>query len=57
MLVLLDAVNWFFNVSNKALDIVLPWALLIVLLIYPVYYLIKGIIKVSKEVSARAKAK
>ena len=49
MMVVLEAINWFFNVANKALDIVLPWVLLFVLLIYPVFYLIRGIRKVNKE--------
>jgi hypothetical protein len=49
MMGVLEAINWFFNVSNKALDIMLPWVLLIILLIYPIYYLIRGIKKANKE--------
>jgi len=55
MMVLLEAINWFFNVFNKALDIMLPWVLLIVLLIYPVFYLIRGIRKVNKETELEKK--
>jgi hypothetical protein len=55
MMVVVEAINWFFNVANKALDIVLPWVLLFVLLVYPVFYLVRGIRKANKETQAEKK--
>jgi len=55
MMVVLEAANWFFNVANKALDIVLPVILFFVLLVYPVFYLIRGIRKANKETQPEKK--
>ena len=51
----LEAINWFFKVTNDALDVVLPWVLLAVLLVYPILFLIRGFRRVRKETRAEEK--
>ncbi len=51
----LAGIDWLFNVTNDALDIALPWVFLAILLVYPIYYLIRGLTKVEKEVNEEEK--
>jgi hypothetical protein len=45
----LDVINWFLDVTNKALDIALPWLLLAILLVYPALFFIRGMVRFRKE--------
>ena len=49
MMSILEAINLVFGIINKDLDIILPWVFLTVLLLYPVFFLLRGLRKVKKE--------
>jgi hypothetical protein len=46
---ILKVINWFFGVTNNALDVALAWLLVPILFAYPVIYFIKGYKEGSKE--------